>query len=109
MLKPITRQYKDLSTADRFSFAFCCDRCGKEWRGDTYTFDLKGFELPIDEKIRSMLWNQQHEEVYERANREAGAIFSRCPDCGCRICDDCLIQAELEKNGKCRDCADKNH
>jgi hypothetical protein len=83
--------------------------CGKEWRSDTYTFDLKGFELPIDEKIRSMLWNQQHEEAYERANREAGAVFSRCQDCGCRICDDCLIQVELEKDGKCKDCADNNH
>ena len=101
MLKPITRQYKDLSTADSFNFAFYCDRCGKEWRGDIYEFDPKGFEPPIDEKIRSMLWNQQHEEAYERANREAGAIFNRCPSCGCRICDDCLHLAAAESECHC--------
>jgi hypothetical protein len=103
MLKSITKQYKDLSTTDLFHFAFCCDRCGKTWSSDTYTFDPGGFELPIDEKIRSMLWNRQHEEAYERANRDAGAIFSRCPECGCRICDDCLIQAQQESRCNCGD------
>ncbi len=105
MLAPVTRQFKDLSTPDSFAFLFHCDRCGKEWRSDTYKFNTRNFESPLDETVRGMLWNQQHEEAYERANREAGIRFNRCPCCGCRICDDCLY---LASSGECKDCADKN-
>jgi hypothetical protein len=101
MLKSITRQYKDLSEHNKFAFAFYCDRCGKEWRSDAYEFNLAGFEPPLDEKIRSMLWNQQHEEAYERANREASSVFNRCPRCGCRICDDCLYISSLDEDCQC--------
>ena len=104
MLAPVTRQYADLSTAERFEFLFYCDRCGWQWRSEAYAFDPNGFEPPIDEKIRVMLWRRQHEEAYERANREAGLRFSRCPVCGCRICDDCLYRAS---SGQCRDCIDE--
>ena len=90
MLAPVTRQYKDLSTPDSFAFLFYCDRCGKEWQSDAYTFDTRGFEPPMDGMIRCMLWNQQHEEAYERANREAGIRFNHCQRCGCRVCDDCF-------------------
>jgi len=91
MLAPVTRQYKDISTTETFAFVFYCDRCSSEWRSDTYLFSMMGFEPPLDENIKAMLWNQQHEEAYERANCEAGARFNRCPHCGCRICDDCLF------------------
>ena len=94
MLAPVTKQYKDLSTPESFVFLFYCDRCGKEWHSDTYAFNPRGFEPPVDEKIHWMLWNQQHEEAYERANREAVVRFNRCP-CGCRICDDCVTMTDL--------------
>ena len=107
MLTSVTRQYKDFSTPEKFAFTFYCDRCGKEWRSDTYTFDPKGFATPIEERIRTMLWNQQHEEAYERANREVGARFSRCPLCGCRICDDCLYIGSQDTSNSCKGCGDK--
>ena len=90
MLDSVTRQYKDLSTPDSFSFLFYCDRCGKEWQSAVYAFDMKGVEAPMDDNIRSILWNKQREEAYECANREAGKRFIRCPVCGCRVCDDCF-------------------
>ena len=108
MLAPVTRQYKDLATANSFAFAFYCDRCGKEWRSDVYALNLDGFEPPVDDKVLSMIWNQQHEEAYERANREAGAIFIRCAGCGCRICDDCYFAAEADMRRVCADCGNKN-
>ena len=106
MLEPVTREFRDFSTPENFEFEFCCDRCGKHWRSESYPFDMKSFEPPVDERIRTMIWNYQHNEAYERANREAGVRFYRCPDCGCRICDDCLYGASLEKTEKCRGCAD---
>lgn len=109
MLEPVTRQYKDLSTSDNFAFAFYCDRCGKEWQSEVYQLDLKGFEPPVDKRIRAMIWEQQHNEAYERANREAGARFNRCPTCGCRICDDCLYSTTLGNDDKCLDCADRDN
>jgi len=90
MLKPITKRYDDLSTPDSFQFVFYCDRCGAIWKSGE-----RGFEPPADEQIRPILWNREHEEAYEQANREAVAWFSRS-GCG-RICDDCLA-AELADN-----------
>ena len=109
MLKPITQKFKDLSTSDYFMFAFYCDRCGKEWQSEKYELDIKGFDIPMDELIRSMIWNRQHNEAYERANCEAIVRFNRCPVCGCRICDDCLYTTELDEEEKCIDCADTNN
>lgn len=106
MLTSVTRQYKDFSTPDEFAFAFYCDRCGREWQSDNYRFERKGFETPMDERIRTMLWYQQHEEAYERANCEAGARFNRCPICGCRICDDCLYIGSKETPNSCKTCGD---
>ena len=96
MLSPVTRQFTDHSTPETFAFTFYCDRCSKPVRSETYRFDLKGFVPPVDERVQTMIWNQQHEEAYERANREAGAWFNRCPVCGCRICDDCLYTGPNE-------------
>ena len=107
MLAPVTRQYKDLSTPERFQFVLYCDCCGKEWKSDVYVFNMKGFDLPIDEKIRSMLWNQQHEEAYERANCEAGVRYNRCPVCGCRICDDCFEHMSQEGCNICKNIKNK--
>lgn len=104
MLAPVTRQYKDLSTPVKFSFVFYCDRCGREWKSDTYEFDTEGFLPPIDERILSMLWNRRHEEAYERANCEAGMRFSRCPCCGSRLCDDCLCISLQNAGDTCKGC-----
>ena len=99
MLAPVTKHFKDLSTPESFQFVLYCDRCGKMWESDIYSFNLHGFELPMDERIHSMIWNQQHEEAYERANCEAGMWFNRCPSCGSRICDDCLESELSEHSG----------
>ena len=104
MLASITKQYKDLSTPDEFLFSFYCDRCGGEWKSDTYAFNINEFIPPVDEQIRAMLWNQQHEEAYERANREAGARFNRCPSCGCHVCDDCLYTGQQSTQNGCKNC-----
>ena len=85
--KPITRKYTNVSTEEAFQFVFYCDRCGKEWQSAPCAFDMKGFE---HDNIRAMLWDKQHEDAYEHANREAGERFIRCPVCGCRVCDDCF-------------------
>ena len=95
MLASVTRHYKDLSTPEAFRFAFYCDNCGWEWQSKAYAFCLKGFKPPVDKRIRVMLWNQQYQEAYESANREALARFNRCAAGGCRICDDCFNSAEL--------------
>ena len=104
MLAPVTQQYRDLSTPESFAFVFYCDLCGQAWQSSVYAFDPRGFEPPMDEKIRCMLWNQQHEEAYERANREAGARLFRCPTCGCRVCDDCFRDAPPGEPDRCKDC-----
>ena len=104
MLASITRQYKDLSTADEFLFAFYCDRCGREWKSDIYVFNMNEFEPPVDKLVRSVLWNQQHAQAYERANCEAVMQFSRCPSCGSRICDDCLFTRQQSIQSSCKDC-----
>lgn len=103
MLASITQQYKDLSTPDNFAFVFCCDRCDKEWQSEIYALNLRGFELPLNEKIRCMLWNQQHDEAYERANLEAISHFNRCPECSRMVCDNCFCI--LEEWDLCKDCA----
>ena len=104
MLAPITRQFQDLSSEEYFAFAFHCDHCGKAWHSEKYKFNLRGFEPPIDEKIRTMIWNQQYNEAYERANCEASSIFIRCPMCGCRICDDCFNSSLKDSGSNCEGC-----
>ncbi len=102
MLAPVTQKYKDFSTPEHFAFAFYCDRCGEEWRSDIYSFNPEGFEPPVEEKIRIMLWSQQHEAAYERSNREAGAFFNRCPVCSCRVCDNCVFEARGDEPCDCK-------
>ena len=71
--------------------------------------DKNGFAPPVDERIRTILWTQQHEESYERANnREAGAWFNRGPCCGCRVCDDCLYSGTQDSPESCRHCIGKS-
>ena len=94
MLAPVTRQFKDLSTRDSFRFAFYCDHCGEEWLSDLYAFSTIGFEPPVDEEIRTMLWNQQHGDAYERANREACVRFNRHLVNGGWLCDECFASVK---------------
>jgi hypothetical protein len=108
MLEAITSKFIDLSTADSFAFSFYCDDCGREWRSATLAFRCEGFSQPMEESVRSMLWNGQHEAAYERANREALFFFNRCPVCGRLVCDDCFHATETERTDMCRQCASKD-
>ncbi len=105
MLAPITRQFKDLSTPEKFAFVFYCDRCGSERKSPVYKFDLGGFEPPLDEKVRAMLWNQQHDDAYERANLDAAKYYMRCSVCGCRLCESCYEKSMFSDLGTCKECA----
>ncbi len=100
MLASVTRKYRDLSTTESFAFAFYCDRCGKEWRSEIYDFNMDEYAKPVDERIRAMVWNEQHDEAYARANLDAQGQFLRCNKCGRRVCGACCA----EMIGLCQDC-----
>jgi hypothetical protein len=104
LLKAITEKFTDHSTTDSFAFSFHCDCCGRAWRSAALAFSHEGFALPMDEKVRAMLWTEQHKNAYERANCEAISHFNHCPECGRWVCDDCFFVSEAEHTDICRQC-----
>ena len=99
---PVTKKFTNLSTPDSYLFAFHCDRCNAEARSEQYIFNTEGFGQ-LNEPIRTLLWNRQHDEAYERANSEAKFEFNICPVCGRRVCCQCF-QDNPETGGLCLDC-----
>jgi hypothetical protein len=104
LLSPITKRFTDRSTANRFAFIFYCDRCGKEWRSSPQAFRTIGMQLPMDLQVVRMLWNDQHKTAYKRANLEGAYVFTRCPECGCRVCMECFSRSEMDIMEICADC-----
>ena len=107
MLQSLTRQFADYSEAGQFAFGFYCDRCGAEWKSVPVGFSAAGFRQPLEEPVRSMLWNQQHKEAYERANNEAMFYFNRCPVCGSWVCDECFHVESSSHTDICKRCREK--
>ena len=100
--KPVTAKYTDLSTPNWFRFAFHCDRCGAGTLSERYVFNPEDFDRQPGRKEKELLWTQQHEDAFERANSEAKFEFNVCPSCGGRFCNECFRLTE--ESGLCVDC-----
>lgn len=100
MLDPITRQMTDNSTESDFSFSFYCDICKHVW--SSIPLRYSGNKEDGDR----VLWKNEHEAAYERANREAMMYFNRCPACKSWVCDDCFL---IHEDGyTCKECSGHN-
>jgi len=104
LLSPVTQKFTDRSTKRRFAFSYYCDLCGKEWRSAPQAFDSGGLHAAADLRVLHMLWNDQHKAAYERTNLEAIYSLSPCPECGRRVCMECLRRLEAEDAYICKDC-----
>lgn len=114
MLDAVTKRYIDDSTEEQFIFSFFCDCCDKfvsatklEFRSG---FAKKLFLSRTEQKARELIWRQDHDASYERANVEALKKLNRCIICGAAICNDCTVECD-EVDGKtvCVKCAKKYH
>lgn len=92
MLPPITKKYVDLSTKDYFLFRFLCDCCGDFWESEKYPFSQcdKAPKNSDEQYVQELIWRSEHDAAYERANNEALFHFSKCSNCGRRLCDKCF-------------------
>ena len=107
MLAPITKKIVNYSDKKQFSFAFFCDRCGKEWRSVSQPFSKMAFAEFEHDEARLLLWIAEHDAAYERANVEAMFRFSRCPGCKQFVCDECFHTTDGEITDICLDCLGK--
>lgn len=112
MLKPVTKKYTDESTVKQFKFTFYCDCCKNEMPTLAYDF-CSGFKKKIflsnDEKeARSIIFANEHDKAYERANNEIRLNLNRCEVCGDMICEDCSVYTDKLNGGICcKKCAEK--
>ncbi|MDR0502064.1 MAG: hypothetical protein LBH16_01955 [Treponema sp.] len=104
MSLPLTQKSIDRSNAEQFSFSFFCDRCGKEWKSQTFSFKNGNFTAIENEEARQLIWAQEHKTAFEHANLEAHMQFSLCPRCGKWVCDDCFVLEERHEE-VCRECS----
>ncbi len=75
MLKPVTKDFSDISTLKQFEFEFYCDCCGKAIKPPVLEF-VSGFKeislLNSDvKKARDIIYATDHDRAFERANIEA--------------------------------------
>jgi hypothetical protein len=82
MLAPFTKKMRDDSGCGVFRFTFFCDICEKPWMSEPIRSQDKacGADRLMD-----------HNNAYERANKEAMRYFNRCPVCKRWVCDDCFL------------------
>jgi predicted RNA-binding Zn-ribbon protein involved in translation (DUF1610 family) len=104
MSLPLTRKSVNHSTTEQFAFSFFCDRCGKEFRSEIVPFNQGYFTAIEHEEVRQLLWAQEHKTAFEQANVDARMKFSLCPQCGRRICDECLSLDSRQEADLCKDC-----
>jgi len=103
----VTKKRADRSTMDAFSFSFFCDICEVEWRSARYKFNPGDYTALINPEMYRMLWNDQHTAAYERAKRDAGFEFNRCPVCGRGVCNACFHLSGTGVSDICVDCLKK--
>ena len=103
----VTKKRADRSTMDAFSFSFFCDICEIEWRSARYKFNPGDYTAQINPVMCRMLWNDQHTAAYERAKRDAGFEFNRCPMCGRGVCNACFHLSGTGVSDICVDCLRK--
>jgi len=91
VLPSFTKKYLDQSDETAFSFIFYCDICHKPWKSTSIPFSLSSDKKGLWQRFLrhfSPAWDREHEDAFERANREAMFYFNRCQDCGLWVCDD---------------------
>ncbi|MGI6318985.1 MAG: hypothetical protein ACOX1J_09750 [Dethiobacteria bacterium] len=96
MLQSFTKKYTDLSTEDEFAFIFYCDVCDKAWKSVPIPFsqrERKSFFKKLF-GVYTSLWNAEHKDAFERANREGMLHFNRCTVCNRWVCDDDFSEEE---------------
>ena len=98
MLKPITQKMTDESEDDVFRFTFYCDICGSAKQSHPFISETEGYGIPVDPAQR----DREHDDAYERANREMIRSFNRCPVCMRFVCDDCFYL--LDDKHLCKEC-----
>jgi hypothetical protein len=86
---PLTKKCIDRSGANRFSFSFFCDVCGKEWESPVVPFNLDSFASVDSEDIANLIRYGEHRTAFERANLEAVFHFNYCERTDRWMCDDC--------------------
>lgn len=102
MLQSFTKRCTDESTEDQFAFTFYCDLCSSSWKSVPITFS-HGKQKNFWERLLGMpssLWKEEHNDAFERANREGMFYFNRCTVCKKWVCDDHFSEEE----NKCSKC-----
>ncbi len=108
VLHAATKKWEDLSTTQTFKFIFYCDCCGKQLPSPDYAWE-SGFKPKIllsraERKARELVWQQDHEAAYERANLYMLANrIHVCEICGANVCGDCAVYCDELKGGVCCD------
>ena len=104
-LPALTKRFSDESTDQEFKFTFYCDCCGAGYQSPPIPFSGAAAESGAKPAfIRKMLWQAEHEDAYERANRQAMLCFTKCAGCGQWFCEDCLDEfAEVPLCPECRE------
>ena len=110
LFKPITKKYEDRSDMEHFEFVFFCDCCNKEIPTTKYKFEhqfANKKDLSESEKeARAIIYAQEHQLAYERANNEARLEFNNCEVCGIMLCDDCSYYLS-DGSIACKSCVEK--
>ena len=105
MLKPVTKDFSDYSTLEKFEFEFYCDCCKKAVKTSVIEF-VSGFKrkrfLNGDmKKARDIIYAADHDSAFERANIEAMYELNRCEICGAMVCEDCTVYGKNLNGGVC--------
>jgi len=100
MLKPVTQRMTEESGDGVYRFTFYCDVCGNPKQSHPLLSETKGYEQFVDPADQE----KERNDAYERANREAIRMFSRCPVCKKYVCDDCLIILDDANMYMCKEC-----
>lgn len=105
MLRPVTKRFADNSSLSRFAFEFYCDCCAKPLPTiviKTNTRFKKKLWLSHDEReARAIIYADEHNKAYERANNEIRHELNRCETCGEMVCEECTVYGVLESGGVC--------
>ena len=103
-LPSVTRRIDDDSDPCKFQFTLYCDLCGLKYRSESIPFSVRDAPLTFDDfsNAQKLIWESEHDDAYERANQSALLTFTRCSNCGCAVCEDCITDCA---NPVCNDCA----
>ena len=103
-LPPVTKKMTDESDEKKFQFTFYCDCCAAGFR--TLEIPFSAANAPPRFKdfsgAQRLIWDAEHEDAYERGNREALIRLPACEDCGRHICEIC--NGEFAEDTLCPDC-----